>query len=95
MRSDPVTPTLREAVLERDNWVCVGLKLGWASHTGPPWMDVWRLELDHVRSSGALGKKSRSTLDNLVTLCSTCHCWKTEHGREARPLLLAYLEGFG
>ena len=49
-------------------------------------------EMDHVRGSGAMGKKSSSTIDNLVLLSGWCHRWKTEHGREARPLLLAYIE---
>jgi 5-methylcytosine-specific restriction endonuclease McrA len=51
-----------------------------------------RLELDHVRASGGLGMKSRTTLDNLVTLCAAHHRYKTEHGRTVRPLLIAYLE---
>lgn len=46
---------------------------------------------DHVRGSGAMGMKSRSTTDNIVLLSASSHRWKTEHGREARPLLLAYL----
>jgi hypothetical protein len=49
-------------------------------------------EMDHVRGSGGLGMKSPSTADNLVLLGGWCHRWKTDHGREARPLLLAYLE---
>jgi hypothetical protein len=40
-----------------------------------------------------MGMKSRGTEDNLVSLCLACHWWKTEHGREARPQLVAYLEG--
>lgn len=51
------------------------------------------LELDHVRASHGIGMKSRTERDNLVTLCGAHHRWKTSHGREARPLLLAYLEG--
>lgn len=47
-------------------------------------------ERDHVRAGG-MGLKSRSTVDNGVLLSPSCHRWKTEHGREARPLLLAYL----
>jgi len=39
-----------------------------------------------------MGMKSPSTEDNLVVLCGAHHRWKTENGREARPLLLAYLE---
>lgn len=49
------------------------------------------LEPDHVRASGGVGMKSRTEPDNLVALCSSHHRWKTEHGREARPILLEYL----
>lgn len=51
------------------------------------------LQPDHVRASHAMGMKSRSTPDNLVMLSASSHRWKTEHGREARPLLLEYLAG--
>lgn len=50
---------------------------------------------DHVRASGGIGMKSRSTYDNGVLLCPPCHRWKTENGRVARPLLLRYLERMG
>src|SRR5258706_8523707 len=46
-----------------------------------------QIELDHVRAGGT-GMKSESTVENRVSLSSWCHRWKTEHGREARPLLL-------
>lgn len=49
-------------------------------------------EMDHVRASHGIGMKSESTADNLVLLSPWAHRWKTEHGREARMLLLAYLE---
>jgi 5-methylcytosine-specific restriction endonuclease McrA len=49
------------------------------------------LELDHVRASHGMGMKSRTDDNNLVSLCGVCHRWKTEHGREARPILLDYL----
>jgi hypothetical protein len=51
-----------------------------------------QLELDHVRASHGIGMKSASTTENLVTLCSTHHREKTEHGRGWRPVLIAYLE---
>lgn len=53
------------------------------------------LELDHVRASGALGKKSTTCDCNLVSLCGGHHRHKTAHGREVRPILLDYLERFG
>ena len=78
---------LRINVLYRDEG-CVAERAGFPNATA----HGFPLEIDHVRASGALGKKSRTTLDNLVVLCRDHHRWKTEHGREARPLLLAYLE---
>lgn len=59
---------------------------------GFPTVCAGRPEMDHVRASGALGKKSRTSEDNCVLLCSACHRYKTLHGKAARPLLLAYLE---
>ena len=49
------------------------------------------VQLDHVRASHGMGMKSRSTVDNAVLLGSWAHKWKTEHGREARPLLLDWI----
>lgn len=83
-RGTQIPPAVRLAVHLRDNG-CVGQRLGWEGpHTS-------RLELDHVRASGALGKKSESTVGNLVALCAECHRWKGEHGRIARPELLDYI----
>jgi hypothetical protein len=50
------------------------------------------LEVDHVRASGALSKKSATHRSNMVLLCAWHHKLKTEYGRVWRPLLLAYLE---
>jgi hypothetical protein len=50
------------------------------------------LEVDHVRASGALSKKSVTHRSNMVLLCRWHHKLKTEYGRVWRPLLLAYLE---
>lgn len=86
-RGTQIPPSVRERVLFRDRYQCVGLHLGWESHT-----NTVGLELDHVRGSGGLGMKSPSEETNLVVLCGSCHRWKTENGREARPLLLAYLD---
>lgn len=51
------------------------------------------LEPDHVRASGGMGMKSRSTLDNGALLCSTHHRVKTEDGRTWRPRLIDYIDG--
>ena len=72
--------------LERRDPVCVGRVLGF------PVTCFGGLELDHIRASGGIGMKSRSTLDNGARLCSACHRWKTLNGRIARPLLLEYVE---
>jgi len=85
-RGTTIPAAVRRAVHERDLG-CVGARLGWSSHT-----DKRGIELDHVRASHGVGMKSPSTPDNLVALCNDCHRWKTEHGREARPQLIAYLE---
>jgi 5-methylcytosine-specific restriction endonuclease McrA len=50
-----------------------------------------QLELDHVRASGGLGLRSRSTPDNLVLLCPAAHRAKTLAGRRWRPVLLAWI----
>ena len=84
-RGTEIPAAIRLAVHLRDSG-CVGQRLGWdGPHTSA-------LELDHVRSSGGMGMKSRSTEDNLVALCAECHYFKTNHGRIARPELVAYLE---
>jgi hypothetical protein len=50
------------------------------------------VELDHVRASGGMGMKSRSTLDNAASLCGRHHDLKTREGRTWRPLLLEYID---
>ena len=83
-RGTVIPSEVRRAVVARDR-ICVGVISGFpGDHRGT-------LELDHVRASHAIGMKSRSELDNLVLLCAGHHRWKTDNGREARPLLLAYL----
>jgi 5-methylcytosine-specific restriction endonuclease McrA len=84
VKRDPIPPAVRAYVRARDGNRCV-LK-AMVPH------ECWGgIELDHVRASGGLGLKSRSTPDNLVCLCSAAHQAKTLHGRLIRPLLLEYL----
>lgn len=80
-----IPPELREAVWARDQGRCVVLFVGVLHDCLPS------REIDHVRASGALGKKSRTTLDNLILTCPVGHRLKTNDGRAIRPLLLDYL----
>jgi 5-methylcytosine-specific restriction endonuclease McrA len=82
-RGTVIPADMRLRVLRRDQG-CVGFELLPDECAGP-------LELDHVRASHGVGLKSDTTDANLVSLCGFHHRYKTEHGREARPLLLAYL----
>ena len=79
---------MRARVRERDCG-CVFTRLG------IPHECLGALELDHVRASGGLGMRSRSTPDNLVLLCPAAHRAKTLDGRRWRPVLLAWIEAAG
>lgn len=78
-------PAVRRAIRERDRG-CAG------PAAGMPGDCHYALEIDHVRASGGLGMKSRSTVDNGVVLCGFHHQEKTRYGREYRPMLLRYIE---
>ena len=84
-RGSRIPDEVRRQVLLRDAG-CVGHRFA-----GMPGPCTFGIELDHVRASGALGKKSASTADNLVSLCPVAHRMKTLEGRTWRPRLLAYL----
>jgi 5-methylcytosine-specific restriction endonuclease McrA len=84
-RQDSVPAAVRAHVRARDG-VCVFTSLG------IPHDCFGQLELDHVRASGGLGMRSRSTPDNLVLLCPVAHRLKTLEGRRWRPVLLAWIE---
>ena len=84
-RPDPVSPAVRAHVRERDGG-CIFTRLA------IPHECLGQLELDHVRASGGLGLRSRSTPDNLVLLCPAAHRAKTLAGRRWRPVLLAWIE---
>ena len=85
-RGTVIPSHVRNYVYARDGMSCalVGLLAGHQCWGG--------IELDHVRASGGVGMKSRSTADNLVCVCSRAHQWKSEHPKEGRSVLLAYLE---
>lgn len=82
-------PDVAQAIHDRDR-TCVGPRVGMPGVCeGPP-------EKDHIRASGAIGMKSRSTLDNGVLLCSNVHHpLKTREGRKWRPVLIEYVERQG
>jgi hypothetical protein len=74
------------AIVERDRH-CVGPRVGF------PGDCYGQAERHHVRASHGIGMKSESTRYNGVLLCNGAHHpWATVHGREARPLLIAYLQ---
>jgi hypothetical protein len=85
---------VREQIVARDSGHCVCARAGFPLDVIAR-CPVYPVELDHVRASGALGRKSRSTVDNGVCLSNSCHQWKGLNGRTARPLLLAYLAQVG
>jgi 5-methylcytosine-specific restriction endonuclease McrA len=76
---------MRRRVLARDHG-CVGPRIGL---DGPC---LGAIELDHIRASHAMGKKSETAEHNLVSLCGRHHLVRTENGRWIRPLLVAYVE---
>ena len=71
------------AIAERDGG-CVGPRIGMPGDCfGPP-------QKDHIRASGAMGRKSESTVENGALLCAPHHRLKTENGRTWRPKLVAW-----
>lgn len=86
-RGTVIPASIRVEVILRDRR-CVGPAVGM------PGDCAGNLELDHVRASHAIGRKSRTEPDNLVQLCGFHHRVKTAAGRTWRPVLLAYLSGF-
>lgn len=78
-------PDVRAAARGRDGG-CVGPLVGM------PGACQGGVELDHIRASGAIGMKSRSTLDNAASLCGSHHALKTRDGRAWRPRLIEYVE---
>lgn len=80
-------PGLYEYIIARDGG-CVAPRLNLGSDR-PCW---GRSTVDHVRRAPGLSIKSRSTADNLVTLCGQHHFDKTVHrGGDWRPRLIEYL----
>ena len=89
---DPVTPELRQAVLERDQG-CVAIRLFPfdGSERPCPHDCFGPLTLDHVQDGyGRMGKRAPSDMAHLAVVCRHHHLdgWATSH----RPELRAYLE---
>lgn len=92
-KRDTTSEAAEKAYVRARDAICVALR---------PEIEVWKLtssvhcqgllQVDHVRASGALSKKSVTHRSNMVLLCAWHHRLKTEYGRVWRPLLLAYLE---
>lgn len=81
-------PEVRDAANLRDRG-CLGPRVGMPGECfGEP-------QLDHIRASGGIGMKSRSTLDNAASLCAPHHRIKTNAGRTWRPLLLEFIARLG
>jgi hypothetical protein len=85
-RGTVIPEDVRRRVEERDR-ACAG----WV--VGMPGPCAGQPELDHVRASGGISMKSRSTADNLVRMCGAHHRLKTADGRIWRPILIDYIEG--
>lgn len=77
---------VRDEIRARDQG-CVGPRVGMPGECLRGTEDI-----DHVRASGAIGMKSRSTVDNGAVLCSPHHRLKTENGRIWRPKLIAWID---
>lgn len=92
-KRDTAEEAAEKAYVRQRDGGCVGPEVSWRyvleipvhSCSGP-------LEVDHVRASGALSKKSVTHRKNMVLLCAWHHKLKTEYGRVWRPILLRYLE---
>lgn len=81
---DRVSPDVYEQVRSRDGG-CVGPRVGFPGECSGP------IELDHVLNGG-MAYRGPSTVENLASLCSTHHRWKTENARSGRAMLSEYLD---
>jgi hypothetical protein len=82
---------VRADIEARDGGSCVGPRAGFPAEVTTRCQGRTR-DIDHIRASGGMGMKSRSTVDNGCLLDPWCHRWKTENGRVARPLLIAWVD---
>lgn len=84
-RGTVVPPAMKLYVFQRDAG-CVGFGRLPGECQG-------NLEPDHVRVGG-MGIKSVTCPCNLVSACREHHRYKTEHGRDVRPVFLEHLAKF-
>lgn len=70
----PIPPETRQQVLIRDAHSCRYCGMG------------WRLEIHHRKGRGG---SDPHQIAGLITLCSDCHRWATEHPAEAYRLGLS------
>src|SRR3990167_2056008 len=61
---------LRKEVLERDNYQCVLCGMSNEAH-----LEKWgrKITIDHIDGNGRYSKKPNNTMENLQTLCLSCH----------------------
>jgi len=73
---------LREEALKRDNYTCQNCYMTQEEH-----MEKWGCSLivHHKDGNGRYKKNKNNTLENLQTLCKSCHGKK--HGRNKKGLL--------
>ena len=77
-RRDPVTPELREAILERDGW-CVLAKIDSDHQCRDIWgyphhpADKARLTIEHVKSDLRMGLRAPSDRKHLIALCGAAN----------------------
>ena len=68
----------RAVVLERDNYTCRICGMTDKEHR-----EKWNIgiTIDHIDSKGRNSKIKNHSLDNLQTLCLSCHCRKSRTGK--------------
>ena len=91
VKRDTAAEAAEKAYVRKRDRGCVGWRFG-REGLAPMRTCEGPLQVDHVRASGALSKKSVTHRSNMVLLCAWHHKLKTEYGRVWRPLLLAYLD---
>lgn len=79
-------PEIRDEAMRLHRGRCIG------PAAGMPGECAGGIELDHIRASGAIGKKSPSVVANAAPLCGSHHRLKTREGRTWRPALIEVVD---